>query len=209
MEAKTQSVKIEPRTAYATEVAKGTQIKITQSEGPQLAVLVAFKACDFTEWFSQENTIISLAFGPFKRPDATVVMPYYVTKGDILVSNRWNKMLTLTEDTFGKHDIIFGPCDSYLNVKILRQPAGHPGCRELHADVLKKWGVSYETVPSGVNLFQNASYSKSGVMSLPTKSKTDDMVLFESHDDLVVSVTACSCPLGENRPIMMEILAPQ
>ena len=209
METTEQRVKIEPRTAYATEVAKGTQIKITQSEGPQLAVLVALNAQDSAEYFSQENTMISLAFGPFRRPDANVVMPYFVTKGDILVSNRWNKMLSVTEDTFGKHDIIFGPCDSYLNVKILGQPEGYPGCRELHTDALKKWGVSYDTLPSGVNLFQNASYSKMGVMSLPTRSKSDDMVQFEAQDDLVVSVTACPCPLGEIRPIVMEIQAPR
>lgn len=209
MEITNQNIRIEPRTAYATEVKKGARIKITQSEGPQLTVLVAFNARDLSEYFSRDNTRISLAMGPFKRPYSTVLMPYCVTTGDILVSNRWNKMLSLLEDTFGKHDIVFGPCDSFLNVIILGQPEGYPCCRELHADALKKWGVSYDTVPSGVNLFQNTSYSETGMVTFPTKSETDDMVLLEPHDDLVVSVTACPCPLGENRPIMMELLPPQ
>jgi uncharacterized protein YcgI (DUF1989 family) len=203
-----QVVKIDPRTAYATEMKNGTTFKIRQSGGAQLAVLIAFKARKITEYFSQANTMISLAFGPYKRQTSTVAMPYSISKGDVLVSDRWNKMLTLADDTFGQHDIIFGPCDSYLNTKILGMPEGYPGCRELHADALKTWGVSYEHIPPGVNLFQNVSYSKTGIMSLPTKTKPDDMVLFEAHDDLVVSVTACPCPLGELTPIIMEIAAP-
>ncbi len=200
-----REIKIEKRTAAGIEIKKGGHIKIDQSLGMQLAVLVAFNKHDLSEIISQGNTMISLAFGPYKRAGAGGKIPYWIEKGDTVVSNRWNPMLTLTEDTFGKHDIIFDPCDSYLNTKILGQKEGYPGCRELHAEALKSWAIRYDDIPGGVNLFQNTAYDKDGMITLPTKTRESDMVVFKADMDLVVSVTACPCPLGENCSVRMEI----
>lgn len=108
-----QIVNIEKRSAFAVQINNGQQFRIIQSEGPQLAVLVAFNKKDLSEYFSQGNTRISLGLGPFKRMKAPGVMPYWIEKGDTLISNKWNQMLTLVEDTYGKHDIVFDLCDIF------------------------------------------------------------------------------------------------
>jgi uncharacterized protein len=202
---KKQIVKIEKRTAFAVEIKKGQQFRIVESEGPQLAVLIAVYKNDLSEFFSTGNTKISLGVGPFKRKTTTGVMPYWIQKGDTLISNKWNPILTVEEDTYGKHDIIFDPCDTFLNGNIFGQGKGYPGCRELHTEALKKWGIKYAEIPAGVNLFQNTRYSEEGMVVYPTNARKDDMVIFKAHRDLIISVTACPCPLGESKGIRMEI----
>jgi uncharacterized protein YcgI (DUF1989 family) len=196
---------IEKRTATALELEKGQHIKIDQSQGPQISVLVAINRHDMSELFSQGNTMLSLALGPYRRPSTNGMIPYWIEKGDIILSNRWNPMLTMVEDTYGKHDIIFDPCDSYFNTKTMGQKEGYPGCRELHAEALKPWGIGYDNVPAGANLFQNTVYKSEGMSIFPTQTNQSDMVVFEALMDLVVSVTACPCPLGENHSVRLEI----
>lgn len=196
---------IEKRTATALELEKGKHIKIDQSQGPQIAGFVAINRQDLSESFSQGNTRLSLALGPYKRPSTNGMTPYWIEKGDMLVSNRWNRMLAMVEDTYGKHDIIFDPCDSYFNTRILGQNEGYPGCRGLHAEALKPWGIGYDNIPAGVNLFQNTLYKSEGMLVLPTQTSDSDMVVFKAYTDLVISVTACPCPLGENHSIRLEI----
>jgi uncharacterized protein YcgI (DUF1989 family) len=196
---------IEKRTATALELEKGMRIKIDQSQGPQISVLVAINRHDLSELFSQGNTRLSLALGTYRRPSTNGMTPYWIEKGDMLLSNRWNPLLSMVEDTYGKHDIIFDPCDSYFNTKILGQKEGYPGCRELHAEALKPWGIGYDNIPPGVNLFQNTQYKSEGMSIFPTKPIESYIVVFEAHMDLIISVTACPCPLGENHSIRLEI----
>jgi uncharacterized protein YcgI (DUF1989 family) len=39
----------------------------------------------------------------------------------------------------------------------------------------------------------------------PTNANKDDMVLVKAQMDLLISVTACPCPLGESKGIRMGI----
>lgn len=201
-----QSIIIDKMTASAFEIKKGAQFAVIEHEGPQIAGLIAFNKDDLAEYSSPGNTRVSLGMGASVREDSAGFMPYWVEKGEALLSNRWNQMLTITEDTYGKHDIIFDPCDSYLNENLLGQEEGYPGCREVHTKVLEEWGVKYDDIPSGINLFQNTMYSDKGMITLPSTSNKDDRVTFQAHMDLLISVSSCPCPLGERFPIRIEIL---
>jgi hypothetical protein len=196
---------IEKHTAKALEITKGQLFKIDQRFGPQLAVMVAFNPNDPSEFFSTGNTTVSLAYGPFKRNIEDFSVPFSIIKGDVLVSNRWNRMMTVVEDTFGGHDVTFDPCDRFLNCEILGQPNGHPGCRELHSDALKKWNIGYDDIPRGVNLFQSTTYSEKGIQVFPTQTKIGDQVAFRADADLIISVTSCPCPISSGQDIYMEV----
>lgn len=202
-----ESIDIRKRTAVAVNIRSGSHFKVIQRHGPQLAVLVAFNVNDPTEFFSPGNTRVSLAMGPHRREASTGAIPHWVTSGDMLVSNRWRPMLTMTEDTYGRHDMIFDPCDTHLNVQLLGQEQGCPGCHELHAAALKAYGFETGTVPAGVNLFQNSRYTESGIEIRPTDAQVGDRVGFTAQMDLLVSVSSCPCPLGENRSVCLEIAA--
>ena len=201
-----KSIIIDKCTAYAFEIEKGTCFAVSEHEGPQIAGLVAFNKSDLGEYSSPGNTRLSLGMGALVRENSAGLFPYWIEKGEALLSNRWNRMLTIIEDTYGKHDIIFDPCDSFLNVTMLGQEEGYPGCREVHTEALEDWGVAYEDVPSGINLFQNTQYTDKGMMTLPSVSGKDDSVTFEVHMDLVISVSSCPCPLGERFPVRVDLL---
>jgi len=64
---KNQIIDIKKRTAFALEINAGQQFRIIESEGPQLAVMIAFNKNDLSEYFSPGNTKISLGLGPFKK----------------------------------------------------------------------------------------------------------------------------------------------
>ena len=201
---KKQVINIEKCTAVALQIDKDQYLKINQSNGPQLAVLTAFNRADFSESFSQGCTKISLAFGPFVREKAGGKIPYWVEKGDTLLSNRWYPMLTITEDTFNRHDITVDPCDSYLVEKMGRE-SGTPGCRELHADALKSWKIGADSVPNGISLFMNSIFEAEGLTVLPTETNQSDHIVFHTRMDIIVSISACPTPLGESKDVNVEV----
>lgn len=43
------------------------------------------------------------------------------------------------------------------------------------------------------------------MVTFPANAKKDDRVLFKAHMDLLVSVTACPCPLGVSNGVRFEI----
>lgn len=200
-----QKITIERRTAKAIEVPVNSFIKIDQSNGPQLAVIIAFNRNDHEEKISLGNTRISLAYGPYKRESTNNMVPYWVEEGDTILSNKWNPMLFIETDTFKKHDTIFDPCDSYLNTRIMGGAEGMDGCRELHAKALKQWSIGYTAIPNGINLFQNTTYTEKGISVVGTSSKASDNIIFKTHQDLIVSISACPMALSENVDLNIEI----
>lgn len=193
-------------TAQAFALKEGARITLDQNLGPQLSVLVAFNQNDKTEYFSQGNTRLSLAIGPHRRENTDGRIPYSVQKGDILVSNKWNKMLLVEDDTFNNHDIIFDPCDVLLNSRIMGQPERYLGCRELHSSALESFGIKCDDISNGINLFQNTRYKENGISVLPTSTRSVDYVVFQTLTDLIVSISACPFPLGESKPVHGDIL---
>lgn len=88
----TQQFIVPPKKGLGLKVHKGQIIKVVDVEGQQVADFTAYHAKDFYEHLDQGATI-----------DAN--QSINVKTGDHIYSNLYKPMLTLIEDTVGKHDL--------------------------------------------------------------------------------------------------------
>ena len=101
----TTRTRIEPQTGAGFILRKGSVLRVIDVEGEQVSDLIAFAAADPKEWLSSGRSI-----------DYAGTICF--TKGHALYSNRSNKMLSILEDTVGRHDFLFAPCSPEIQNRI-------------------------------------------------------------------------------------------
>ena len=166
---------IHPGEADTTEVSQGQYIQVTDSWGGQVALLCAFRPGYMEEYLSTGQTIVHTG-------------SIMLQQGQTLYSNFGNPMLTLMQDTVGRHDLLLPADDArfYITRGI---SASHQTTRDALAIALQKYEVGYDRVPDPVNLFQHVGFKERGAWELrPPLSERDDSVLFRAEMDLVICV---------------------
>jgi uncharacterized protein YcgI (DUF1989 family) len=185
-----------PQTGTAFELAKGQQLRVIDLEGEQVADLIAFNRSDKTEWLSSGRSI-------------DYANRIYLTKGDILYSNRSRPMFTIIEDAVGRHDFLLTPCSPETFQIIYNNAEAHPSCFNNLATHLALFGIAPDSIPTTFNIFMNVEIDANGVLSiLPPRSKAGDAIVLRAEMDLIAALTACSAEMSNNyrfKPIGYEI----
>jgi uncharacterized protein len=188
--------RLEPQTGTAFELRAGQSLRVIDLEGEQVADLIAFNADDKAEWLSSGRSI-------------DYANRIYLTKGDILYSNRSRPMLTIVEDDVGRHDFLLTPCSPETFQIIYQNNAPHPSCFHNLATHLAPFGIAPDTVPTTFNIFMNVEVEPDGVLKiLPPRSKAGEAIVLRAEMDLIVGLTACSAEMSNNyrfKPIAFEI----
>ena len=185
-----------PQSGTAFELAKGQQLRVIDLEGEQVADLIAFNSSDKNEWLSSGRSI-------------DYANRIYLSKGDVLYSNRSRPMLTIVEDDVGRHDFLLTPCSPETFQIIYKNSAPHPSCFSNLASNLAPFGIAPDSIPTTFNIFMNVEIGDKGELKiLPPPSKAGDSILLRAEMDLIVGLTACSAEMSNNyrfKPIGYEI----
>jgi uncharacterized protein YcgI (DUF1989 family) len=188
--------RLEPQTGMAFELSAGQQLRVVDLEGEQVADLIAFNAADNGESLSSGRTI-------------DYANRIYLTKGDILYSNRSRPMLTIVADDVGRHDFLLTPCSPETFQIIYKNSAPHPSCFANLATNLARFGIGSDSIPTTFNIFMNVEVDRNGELNiLPPRSKAGDSILLRAEMDLIIGLTACSAEMSNNyrfKPIGYEI----
>lgn len=160
------------------KVAAGQRFAVIAIEGTQVADFVAFCSEDLTE---------SLSTGHTRRSLSRVNL----AQGDTVVTTLRRPMITLIEDTVGRHDILVPPCDPrryLLDFGI----TNHRNCLDNFVEAYSRYGIEAWRIPNPVNLFQNTRVDADGRLVYgQSLAKPGDKAVFEAHLDLLASVSAC------------------
>jgi uncharacterized protein YcgI (DUF1989 family) len=187
---------IAPQTGTAFELRAGQQLRVIDLEGEQVADLTAFNASDKSEWLSSGRSI-------------DYANRIYLTKGDLLYSNRSRPMFTIVEDDVGRHDFLLTPCSLETFQIIYKNTQPHPSCFGNLATHLAPFGIAPDTIPTTFNIFMNVEVEPNGELKiLPPRSKAGEAILLRAEMDLIVGLTACSAEMSNNyrfKPIGYEI----
>jgi hypothetical protein len=188
---------IPPRSGVAFYLRSGEILRVIDPEGEQVGDLLAFNAQDTRETISSGRT-----FDYASR--------IYLTKGDLLYSNRSNIMLRIVEDSVGRHDFLLAPCSSEMFRIIYGETDPHQGCFGNLVTALAPHGIGPDSIPTAFNCFMNVPVdSATGTFEvLPPLSKAGDSISFLAEMDLIVGLTACSAGQSNNfsyKPIHYEI----
>ncbi|MGN6498014.1 MAG: DUF1989 domain-containing protein [Tsuneonella sp.] len=174
------TVRIPPRSGAAFRLARGEVLKVVDPQGEQVSDLVAYAAADVREVISNGRTF---------DYEETIAL----TARNRLWSNRSNPMLTLVEDTVGRHDFLLTPCSEATFRHFYPDRPVHRGCFGNLAETLHPFGIEADAIPTAFNLFMNVPVAENGRLAvLPPISRAGDYVKLRAEMDLVIGLTACS-----------------
>ena len=193
----TDAREIPPRSGTAFILDKGQRLTVIDPRGEQVADLLAFARNDVREVISSGRT-----FDYANR--------IYLTTGDVLYSNRSRPLLTIVEDSVGRHDFLLTPCSKDTFRIIYGDTEPHRGCFGNLAAALAPYGVSEDMIPTAFNCFMNVPVDgKTGALTVEAPlSKAGDAIVFRAGMDLVIGLTACSALQSNNgsfKPIHYRI----
>lgn len=196
----TNKVRIPPQSGVAFALREGQLLKITDPKGQQVCDLICYKLDDKQEWLSSGRTL-------------DYAESWLIGKGNILYSNRSNPMLTVLEDSCGRHDFLLTPCSLEMFHKLYHVQGHHPSCHENLYTNLSRWGILPDDIPTTFNIFMNVQLYPDGKLKVePPLSKAGDYIVLQANMDLIVGLTACSAAQsnsGSFKPIDYEISGEQ
>lgn len=169
---------LQPGEGVGFEVSAGQFIQIITLQGKQVADFVAWNLADHGEHLSTAHT-------------RSINNGLMLSKDQQLFSNRRNAMLTLVEDTVGRHDILFAACDPerYRNDFGIED---HANCRDAIVGAVGGKGIGTDDVHPPVNFFMNIGLVEKGMFEArESLAEKNDFVLLRAEIDLLVAVTAC------------------
>ncbi|HUF52792.1 MAG TPA: urea carboxylase-associated family protein [Dehalococcoidia bacterium] len=189
------SFHIAPQSGIAVELRRGQRLRIIDPQGEQVSDLAAFDAHDIAHTFSPGRTI-------------DYAEAIYLTKGNVLYSNRSRPLLTIVEDTVGRHDLLLSPCSEEM-FRILYGQEDHPSCLSNLSAALHPFGISEDGILSAFNVFMNVSVLADGRTEIgPPLSEPGDYLDLRAEADLIIGLTACSSENTNNgtvKPIDVTI----
>ncbi len=190
---------IPPYSAHCVDVLAGEELCIIDVEGRQVSDFICFNKDDMTEHVSPVHMRSSLSSLRLKV-------------GDGLFSNRRDPLMTLVEDTVGKHDFFFPACD-YYRYKVDFGVENHPNCHDNLVKALAGHGIRMDEIPDPINWFMNNDVDANGDYTIRDPlSRPGDYVRLRALKNCVVACTTCSqdfVPVNGMTvtPIELQVLA--
>ena len=161
-------------------VRKGQTIRIIDSEGQQAVDTLFYKADDFSERYSGQDTL---------RVNGNA----YVGLGTKIVSSEGNVMLTVTADSCGRHDTSAGACSCESNTVRFGHDAKYlHACRDNFVLEVTKHGMSKRDIVPNINFFMNVPIEPSGQMTIVDGlSAPGDHVELLAEMDVLCVISNC------------------
>src|SRR5688572_4025783 len=137
---------------WICEIAKGHHLRIIDVEGNQAADTLFYNACDYEDRYSAQDTI---------RAQANI----YLTTGTKLMSSKGNVLLTIVDDTCGRHDTLGGACATESNmVRYALDKRYMHACRQSFVKAVVGWGngLDKRDIAHNINFFMNVPVTVEG-----------------------------------------------
>lgn len=163
-------------------VKAGQKFRIVDLEGNQAVDTLFYNANNKDERYSATDTI---------KGQNNI----YLTTGSVLRSNLNTPMLTITDDTCGRHDTIGGACSAESNTVRYSIDKRHMhSCRDSFLTALGKWdnGMTKRDLSSNINFFMNVPVSPDGHLDFDDGiSAPGRYVEMTAEMDVLVLVSNC------------------
>lgn len=161
-------------------VPKGRSITIIDSHGQQAIDTIFYNARDFGERYSSQETM---------RAQGAA----YITTGTRIMSSEGRVMLTVTEDTAGRHDTSAGCCSCESNtVRFGHETRDLHACRENFLLELARHGMGKRDIVPNINFFMNVPISPNGAMTIDDGlSRPGDRVTLRAEMDVLCVISNC------------------
>jgi urea carboxylase-associated protein 1 len=182
-------------------VPAGHRLRIVDLEGNQAVDTLFYNAADTHEHYSAQDTIQAQG-------------NLYLTTGSVLRSNRGRAMLTIVEDTCGRHDTLGGACSAESNtVRYALDKRDMHSCRDsfLLALARRDGGLTKRDLPSNINFFMNVPVTPAGGLTFADGiSGAGRHVELQAAMDVLVLISNCpqlNNPCNAYNPTPVRVLS--
>ncbi len=189
------------RAYWHRPIAKGSVLRIVDLEGCQAVDALVYDAADTAVRYNAANTI-------------KLAGSVYLSKGCVLYDDLAQPLMTIVEDTVGRHDTLAGNCSREIN--IVRYGATAPlSCRDNFIKAMGELGMSSRDIPANVNFFMNVPVDADGRIAIADGiSKPGDLVDLRAEKDVIVVISNCPqehnpCSGGHPTPIRLTVWRPR
>ena len=161
-------------------VKRGQVIRIVDLEGQQAVDTLFYRADDFSERYSAQDTL---------RGQGSA----YVVTGTKLLSNEGREMLTVTDNTGGAHDTSAGACSCESNtVRFGHHTKYMHACRENFLLEVSRHGMDKRDIVANINFFMNVPVEPDGRLAIVDGvSKPGDYVEMRAEMDVLCVISNC------------------
>ena len=193
-----QSHLIPAEAPWSGLVKKGETIRIVDSEGQQAVDTIFYRADDFSERYSAQDTL-------------RVQGAAYIGIGTKVMSNEGNVMLAVTADTSGRHDTSAGACSCESNtVRFGHETKYLHACRDNFVLEVSRHGMGKRDIVPNINFFMNVPIEPSGEMTIVDGlSKPGDYVELVAEMDVLCVISNCpqiNNPCNGFNPTPIQVL---
>jgi len=163
---------------WARVLQKGQTLRIIDLEGKQAVDFLCYNADDPSERYNAADTM---------KYAGTI----FLTAGHGLYSDMGRRLLTIVEDTCGRHDTIGGCCSAESN-EVRYGVKATPSCRENFLKALQPFGLGKKDVVANVNWFMNVPVGPDGAMAIVEGlSKPGDYVGLRAEMNVLAVISNC------------------
>lgn len=160
-------------------VKAGEHLRIIDLEGQQAVDFLCYDAADPHDRYNAANTM---------KLAATI----YIGKGTTLWSDRARKLMTVVEDSCGRHDTIGGCCSGEIN-ELRYNVKGTRNCRDTFEEALIPFGLGRDDIAANINWFMYVPVRADGHMAISDGiSKPGDHVDLVAERDVICVVSNCA-----------------
>ena len=162
------------------KVAKGQRFRITDLEGNQAADTLFYNAHDYSDRYSAIDTIVAQG-------------GIYLTTGSRLLTFGGTPLMTIVEDTCGRHDTLGGACSQESNmVRYAIEKRYMHACRQTFLKFAMREGLDKRDIPPNVNFFMNVPVTPEGKLTFEDGiSEPGKYVEMIAETDTVVLISNC------------------
>ncbi|TBC87880.1 urea carboxylase-associated family protein (plasmid) [Rhizobium leguminosarum] len=161
-------------------VRKGQTIRIEDSSGQQAIDTLFYRADDFAERYSNQDTMRAQGGA-------------YIGTGTKIISNEGNVMIVMTADSCGRHDTSAGACSCESNtVRFGHGTKYLHACRDNFVLEVTKHGMSKRDIVPNINFFMNVPIKPNGEMTIVDGiSAPGDYVELVAEMDVLCVISNC------------------
>jgi uncharacterized protein len=173
------------RAPFTAELATGDQLRIVDLEGNQAVDFLAYDALD-----------------PDLRYDASATIAaqrnIFLTTGSVLRDGEGQPLLTVVDDTCGRHDTIGGACSCESNTVRYGHHTKHQhACVDNFLAALAPYGRGKRDLVSNVNWFMNVPVETDGSLGIVDGLSAPGLAV-ELRAERPVLVAISNCPQINN-----------
>jgi hypothetical protein len=190
------------RSPWTGLVRAGESLRIIDLEGNQAVDFLCYNAADLDERYSAAETIVGQG-------------NIFLTTGTVLRSNEGNPLMTIVDDTCGRHDTIGGACSCESNTVRYGHHTKHQhACVENFLLALAPFGRGKRDLVGNVNWFMNVPVLADGTLGIVDGISAPGKYLdLRAEIDVLVAISNCPqinnpCNGFNPTPIRVTVTAP-